>query len=449
MTDKHDWPWDDGADVVVAGAGGSGLMTALAAAENGASVLVLEKAQTVGGKTAIAIGSFTASETAMQRAAGVSDSHDDHLADMTALAETIGIKLDPGRARLRIAEDAITLARLGELGVRFSGPHPEAPHSVPRMHNIVPGPRALVESLEAACREHGVRIMTGCAASDLAVGPSGRVTGLIATTDAGMFRVQAGAVVLCAGDYTANRTLLRRLAPDAPLAEPILATHTGDAHAMAVRIGATVNDMEQLRVPHIRTTTWPHVEPSPELFELGAVIVDREGRLQPPSHDGMDVPEEDLFLIIDSRVAQSLASTGDDVGPGRDGWRRTGRPFIGTAPDVAYAYLEDCAGREWYLEAASIADVAGRIGCAAEALAGLGEAPFHVIGPARRYMMGVGGALATGTDMAVLDIDGSPIPGLYAAGEASAWMAYAGGHGYGISWATTSGRLAGAAAAAD
>lgn len=447
MTDNSNWPWNDEADVVVAGAGGSGLMAALTAAECGASVLVLEKAQIIGGKTAIAIGSFTASETAQQRAAGVADSHDNHLADMTALAETIGIKLDSDRARLRIAEDALTLSQLCELGIRFSGPHPEAPHRVARMHNIVPGPQALVETLKAACHERGVRFMTGCGASDLAVGPGSHVTGLIATTDAGMFRVQAGAVVLCAGDYTANRTLLRRLAPEAPLAEPILATHTGDAHAMAVRIGAVATDMERIRVPHIRTTTWPHVEPSPDLFELGAVIVDRKGRIQPPGHDGIDAPAEDLFLIIDSRISQSLASIDDDVGPGRDGWQRTGRPFICTAPDVAYAYLEDCAGREWYLEAASIADVAEKIGCDVEALAGLGEAPFHVIGPARRYLIGVGGTLATGTDMAVLDTDGSPIPNLYAAGETSAWMEYAGGHGYGISWATTSGRLAGEAAA--
>ena len=65
----------------------------------------------------------------------------------------------------------------------------------------------------------------------------------------------------------------------------------------------------------------------------------------------------------------------------------------------------------------------------------------------RRYLMSVGGALATATDMAVLDANGAPIRGLFAAGDTASWMAYAGGHGYGISWATTSGRLAGAAAA--
>jgi fumarate reductase flavoprotein subunit len=448
MTDTTDWAWDDAADVVVAGAGGAGLMAALTAAESGASVLVLEKAEHIGGKTVITIGSFTASETALQRAAGIDDSHDAHLADMTALAETIGITLDPARARLRIAEDAVTLARLIELGVTFNGPHPETPHRVARMHNTVPGPQVLTETLTAACRARGVRFLTGCAATDLAVGRDGRIAGVIASTHGAAFRARAGAVVLCSGDYLANRDLMRRLAPEATLAEPILATHTGDAHAMAARIGAATTGMARISPAHVRTTTWPHLEPSPGLYELGAVLMDRQGQARPATFDGLDAPADDLFLVIDSRVAGALASPGDDVGPGRDGWRRTGRPFIGTAPDVAYAYLEDCAGREWYLEAASIAEVAGRMGCPADALDAIGEPPFHVIGPMRRYMMSVGGALASDTDMAVLDGDGAAIPGLYAAGDAAAWMEYAGGHGYGISWATTSGRLAGAAAAA-
>ena len=446
MTGSAETGWNDSADVVVAGAGGAGLMAALAAAERGASVLVLEKAARIGGKTAIAIGSFTASETAMQRAAGIADSHADHLADITALAETIGVALDPVRARLRIAEDATTLTRLIELGVPFNGPHPEAPHRVPRMHNIVPGPQALVETLAAACGERGVRFMTGCRASELVVGTDGAVDGVI-TAGGAALRVRAGAVVLCSGDYIANRDLLRRLAPGSTLAEPILATHTGDGHAMAMRIGAATTGMERVSPPQVRTTAWPHVEPAPRLYELGAVLLDRNGDTHPPIFEGGDVPGEDLFLVIDARLAASLPTSGDDIGPGRDGWRRTGRPFIGTAPDVAYAYLEDCVGRDWYAVAPTLAEVAGRIGCSAAALDGLGEPPFHVIGPMRRYLMSVGGALATTTEMAVLDGDGAAIPGLYAAGDAAAWMEYAGGHGYGISWATTSGRLAGAAAA--
>ncbi len=411
-------------------------------------MLVLEKSERIGGKTAIAIGSFTASETALQRAAGIADSHEDHLADMTALAGTTGIMLDPARARLRIKEDAATLARLVALGVPFNGPHPKAPHRVARMHNIVPGPQVLVETLAAACRARGVEFMTGCTASAMVVGTDGAVAGLIATSGDEPFRARTRAVVLCSGDYVADRDLIRRFAPESTLAEPILATHTGDGHAMAMRIGAAATGMNRVSPPQIRTTSWPHIEPASGLYELGAHLLDRSGHANPPVFEGTDAPGEDLFLVIDARVASTLPTSDDDEGPGRDGWRRTAHPFIGTAPDVAYAYLEDCVGRDWYLLAPTIAEVAGRLGCPAAALANLGEAPFHVIGPMRRYLMSVGGALATATDMAVLDAEGMTIPGLYAAGDAAAWMEYAGGHGYGISWATTSGRLAGTAAVA-
>lgn len=48
--------WDDEVDVVVLGTGGAGLTAALTAAVNGATVLVYEKADTVGGTTAVSGG---------------------------------------------------------------------------------------------------------------------------------------------------------------------------------------------------------------------------------------------------------------------------------------------------------------------------------------------------------------------------------------------------------
>ena len=68
-------------DVVIVGGGGSGLATGVSAAQNGASVMLLEKRPELGGTTGIAIGSFTANRTALQRKEGIEDDPDDHEAD--------------------------------------------------------------------------------------------------------------------------------------------------------------------------------------------------------------------------------------------------------------------------------------------------------------------------------------------------------------------------------
>ena len=155
------------------------------------------------------------------------------------------------------------------------------------MHNIVPGPRALVDASAAACRDRGVRFMTGCAASDLVMGSDGAVVAVTATSGGQKVRIGAKAVVLCSGDYLANRDLMRRFAPGATLAEPILATHTGDAHAMAMSVGAVARGLERVTAPQIRTTTWPHVEPAPGLYELGAALLDRRGQSRSPDFEGV------------------------------------------------------------------------------------------------------------------------------------------------------------------
>jgi fumarate reductase flavoprotein subunit len=85
--------WDERADVVVVG-GGGGLRAGLAAARSGAKTIVLEKTGDPGGKTAMSIGIMTASATSVQKAAGVTDSHARHLADVEAMARQAGAKID-------------------------------------------------------------------------------------------------------------------------------------------------------------------------------------------------------------------------------------------------------------------------------------------------------------------------------------------------------------------
>ena len=54
-------------DVAVVGAGGAGMAAAAAAAENGASVLVLEKAASIGGNTKLGEGTYNVADAARQK----------------------------------------------------------------------------------------------------------------------------------------------------------------------------------------------------------------------------------------------------------------------------------------------------------------------------------------------------------------------------------------------
>src|SRR5690242_12845055 len=73
------------ADLIVVGAGGAGLCAALTAADGGARVVILEKADKVGGTTAVAGGAAWIPMNDHMADVGVHDTRSDALAYMTAV----------------------------------------------------------------------------------------------------------------------------------------------------------------------------------------------------------------------------------------------------------------------------------------------------------------------------------------------------------------------------
>ncbi|MBL8830628.1 MAG: FAD-dependent oxidoreductase, partial [Planctomycetaceae bacterium] len=137
-------------DVIVVGGGGSGLATAVSAAQQGLTVLLLEKQPQLGGTTGIAVGSFTANRTQFQQRAGIADSLDAHAEDAAQFAAAEIERRNHGPLRrFFLDHSADTLAWLTELGLHFHGPSPEPPNRVPRMHNVVPGAKAYIANLQA------------------------------------------------------------------------------------------------------------------------------------------------------------------------------------------------------------------------------------------------------------------------------------------------------------
>lgn len=462
-------------DVVVVGAGAAGLMAAIEAAELGARVLLLQKLPEAGGKSALAIGSISASGTALQSERGIDDSIERHLADLDRriAAGTIA-PLSLEKLHLVVRHGAEAVARLVELGVRFSGPHPEFPAEVRRMHVVQPDTRTMVALLAQQARVRGVRLRGDWQVDALVTDGTGRIVGVQGPRG----EVHATrAVVLATGDFSSPT----RLGSQSPVGSEFAFRPwaSGDGHHLAeVAGGQLLNTSTPLR-PQLRTVDWPHLEPQAALFAAGAILVDRAGNRVVDETDGpaarlTQTGDPEVFVVMDRCVTDRIATAADDSAYARDGWLAPGKMYIGTFPGVAYGYVDDVVRAGYGFirdDAASLADALGitSAGLAATVAAygsavhagvpdplgrtdrasALDQGPLFAFGPLRaRAILGRSG-VRTDADLRPVGEDGKVVAGLLVAGATAGVTGFAYGHGYELAWAVVSGRLAGKVAAAS
>jgi 3-oxosteroid 1-dehydrogenase len=111
--------WDSTVDLVIAGSGGGGMVAALAAADAGASALVLEKLERVGGSTAMSGGIVWVPNNPVMRADGVPDSYEDAMAHFEAVVGNVGPASSLERRHAFLTAGPEMVSFLQERGVRF------------------------------------------------------------------------------------------------------------------------------------------------------------------------------------------------------------------------------------------------------------------------------------------------------------------------------------------
>jgi fumarate reductase flavoprotein subunit len=470
-------------DVVVVGGGGAGLAAAVAAAERGAAVAVVERQEQLGGTTAYSVGSLTAADTPLQRRKGIRDDPAELVEDMWAFDPALLDGDAPALRQLYAVESARTYDWLVAHGVVFSGPYPEPPHRVPRMHNVIPNSRSYIARLASAARRAGVEVMLRTEAVRLLL-DGDRVTGLQISGAGGRRQLWARrSVILASGDFSANATMRKEHLPEAAHgAIPINNGALGLGHQLAAEVGAELLRMDQLFGPQLRFPPPPkagvierlplwrwlcwleglvvrnlppaalrpvvksllvsHMSPSNALFAEGAILIDssgaRFGGEQAPADELSRRPDRRGFIVLDESVAAKFEHEPN---------------YISTAPGIAFAYFSDYArGRPDLLtRAPDAATLAAEIGVNAETLAQAVASstlrpPLVAMGPVFSMLTVTEGAVAVDTDLQVLRPDGSPIAGLRAVGGVGQGGMLLMGHGHHIGWAMTSGRLAGQAA---
>lgn len=519
--------WDMETNVAIVGSGGAGLAAAIAASNDGAATLVLEKASIVGGTTAVSGGGMwipnsrpvieergetprDALVSYIQRVAGdrVPEAMIERFVDAgPAVADYLETETplelkfsgypdyhpewEGGHPEGRQIEPELYDGdRLGDdLADVRENPHTPIPTSIGEMmdaggmakypvvadweelsermaDNMVGAGRALVAGLYEACLECGVRVETDTAADEL-VTDGDRVVGLVATIDGEETAVRADVVVIAAGGMEWDDEMCENFLAG-PMNAPTSPPHNeGDGIEMGMEVGAKLGNMNEAwwcPAGHVPGEEWEDGSPLYRILLAertlpGTMMVNEDGKrfcnesgnyvdlgktfreFDPHEYEYRNLP---AYVIFDQSArdryamltvmphqddpqwltsTETLEGLADEMGIDPDGLRHTVDRFNDHAregEDPDFQRGESAHDR-----------ITGDGTAAHPNLGPVDVAPYYAI-EVHAGSLGTKGGLVTDTDAQVLDVDGDPITGLYAASNSTAHVmgiGYAGGGG--------------------
>jgi len=254
--------WDRAADVVIVGAGASGLPAAIMAREHGASVIVIDENHDIGGHAMLSGGRIPlGGGTSLQKKYGITDSADQVYLDHTSHRNAEFRYNDRELARAWADENAATFEFLIENGVKFVDQTPTIVNggTVPRLFvaqvfssdlnetiNGRPG-SGVVRPLEASARAKGVEFLLRHKMTAIIreTPSSGTVLGITAKFENRSVNIQAKkGVIIATGGHTSNVEVRRMFDPR--LTEEYQTTgepwtrQTADGEMLAMAIGASL-----------------------------------------------------------------------------------------------------------------------------------------------------------------------------------------------------------------
>lgn len=471
--------WDIETDVAVVGFGAAGSCAAIEARGAGAQVQIFEVASAAGGSAALSGGEVYVGGnggTDVQRAAGFSDDTEDFYRYLMMAG---GPAADAERVRLYAEQAVEHFGWLREQGVPFKGtylpgkwiepttddtllwsgsekawPFSAVAQPAPRGHTAQflgwGGGKVLMETLCGRALELGAQVHYGARALALVIDRKGAVCGLVVRLDGTPRFVHARrGVILCAGGFIANPDMVRRFAPasEACGQQVTAGNDDGSGIRMGIAVGAAALNMQEF------FATLPFFPPESLVKGIfvnarGERFINEDAYHGRVAHYVLRQPEGRAWLLVDNEIF--------------------GRPML--QPDIPVAAVGETweeVEAELGLPAGALVHTVETFNCeaeqgrdpllhkAAEWLRPLSEPPFAALsycsGDFGAHAFTLGG-LATRPTGEVLDADGQPIAGLYAAGRTACGLPRWGeGYSSGLSLgdSTFFGRQAGLRAAAS
>ena len=451
QVDKNKTYKDGTCDMVIVGAGGAGLSAAVAAAEtnNGLKIVVLEKEAIIGGNTNSSTGGINAAETDIQKGLGIEDSKKLFYDDIMSGGKYENI---PSLVENLVEHAPVTISWLTGLGVDLTDVGLMGGSSVKRTHRpkggTAIGPH-LMKVLKEATTNKDIEIRTSNKVTGLLTAVDGSVTGVkVENANGTAYTLAAKAVIIATGGFGANLDMVTSLQPSlkgfATLNHP---GATGDAFGWVTAIGGATIQMANIQI-HPTAEATNHILITEAVRGNGAILVNHESKRFCNEMDTRDVvsaailaqTQGEAFLIFDQGVRKSLASIETYA---NQHLLKEGATVaeLAQAIGVPAADLETTLNRYNAYQKEGVDKDFGR--SATGMTASLVTAPYYAVRvtPAIHHTMG---GLSVNTDTQVLRADGTPIPGLYAAGEVTGGLHGAnrlGGNG--VADIVVNGRLAG------
>ncbi len=426
---KSDKPIEMAADVIIIGAGGAGFAAATEAIENGASVIILEKNEIIGGNTARAGGTLNAPDPERQSKIGVEDSVE--LFTQNTL-EAGDFAADPELVKVLASHALEARHWLTKHGTKWTEMVYQTigglwPRSMDEKDKIAFN--GFIAPLAKFVYENGGKVVLNCKAEKLTQDESGRVTGVVAVDPKNgqeyIFTAK-NAVILATGGYAASAELVKKYNNLSGLPTSNAPTSTGDGIVIAVAAGADLNGMEYVQIhPHGNPVTGGLQSHFAGVIK-NSIYVNREGKRFVEESGRRDV----ISNATIAQTGQIMFSIFDSEGGFYAGVKKLPDSEMANLKSKGYLYeadtLEDLAKQAGIDPKGLVETVAHYNTLVAkgddpdfhkdELELTIGTAPFYCVplSPTLHHTMG---GVRINTEAQVLRHDGSVIPGLYAAGE--------------------------------
>lgn len=297
---------------LIVGAGACGLVAALAAAEAGQDVLVIEADPVPRGSTALSAGLIPAAGTRLQKAAGIDDSPELFVAD---IARKSAGENDPALERA-LAEGAAPIIDwlCDAYGLPFSlvDDFDYPGHSRRRMHGLPSRSGVeLIDALRTACEGAGIDIICERRVETL-FAEGQKITGVQATLpDGGQERIGCAKLVLACNGFGGNRQMVHDFMPE--IENGVWFGHDGN-RGEAVRwgqaLGAGVRHLGayqghgNVAHPHGILITWAVItEGGVQVNALGERFWNEAQGYSEAARQVLAQPDGVAFAIFDERIA--------------------------------------------------------------------------------------------------------------------------------------------------